>query len=91
MELQWETIQMSPEANTRTDRLKVFGGWIIKSLTLIQVIQGDEKNAQVKTDVGLAQSFIPDPDHLWQITAPAHPLAKVVPTPPKMVDELKLS
>lgn len=61
MELQWETIQISKDLLNRTDRLQVYGGWIVKMYTVVNVY---EEN-QVRTDVKVNTEFLSDPVHHW--------------------------
>ncbi len=62
MELQWETIQLSKDLTSRTDRLLVFAGWLVKTLSVVVV---SEANGQNTTEVKVNTTFVSDPGHHW--------------------------
>ena len=39
-----------------TERMKVYGGWIVRSI-----------HSSVGGNTAVAQSFVPDPEHLWKL------------------------
>lgn len=61
MELQWETIQLSKDLLSRTDRLQVYGGWLVKMLSVVTVVEDGVKRTEVK----VTSDFISDPVHHW--------------------------
>jgi hypothetical protein len=73
MELQWEVIQISKDLQTRTDRLKVIGGWLVKTLTVVNVLQNDV----TRTDIKVTTNFIADLTHHWVCTPSTPDFAEV--------------
>lgn len=57
MEFKWERIYGDSHSSSKTFRAKVFGGWIVRSIT-IDYDFGKEYSS----------TFIPDKDHEWVIT-----------------------
>lgn len=70
--LQWETIELSEDLQTRTDRLCVYGGWIVKTLTVVKVFENDV----VRTEVKVTTEFLSDPVHHWICDKVAMPSEK---------------
>jgi hypothetical protein len=70
MELKWETIQISSNLQTRTDRLKVVGGWLVKTLTVVTV----SENGATHTEVKVNMCFLADPTHHWVCQSSGLPL-----------------
>jgi hypothetical protein len=59
--LAWETIELSDDLQSRTDRLNVYGGWIVKTFTVVKVFE----NNILRTDVRVNTEFVVDPVHHW--------------------------
>lgn len=71
MELQWETIQLSKDLQTRTDRLLVMAGWLVKTLTVV-IVNEDGVN---RTEVKVNTTFVSDPAHHWVVDKVEVPMA----------------
>jgi hypothetical protein len=56
MRVDWEKIHGKDQTGVTTERLKVPGGWLVRSIYWRGVHEGGG---------GIAQSFIPDPNHEW--------------------------
>lgn len=83
MELTWETIQLSADKQTRTDRMMVIGGWLVKSFSLVQTVN----LGAMASDVKVTTNFVADPAHHWVCETPAAMLAPV--EPPAPLDQSK--
>lgn len=60
--MEWEDID-----NTHC-RTKIFGGWIVKSLTDVHVSFHNDMTPQTGYEWREAMVFVPDPKHEWEIT-----------------------
>lgn len=78
MELQWETIQLSADKQSRTDRMMVIGGWLVKSFSLVQT----QNLGSLASDVKVTSDFVPDPAHHWVVDMPEAMKAPAALPPP---------
>jgi len=82
MELTWETIQLSADKQSRTDRMMVIGGWLVKTFSLVQI----QNLGALASDVKVTSNFVSDPAHHWVVDLPA---ALKEPVAPPAPDESK--
>ncbi len=76
MPLQWESIelinQLTPQPPnlgilTKTDRAKVLGGWLVRTILIKRDIVQANPTApqQLESDTSVALTFVPDPQFAW--------------------------
>lgn len=63
MKLEWEKIACCDGGDTPycTERLGVWGGWIVKNYTIYNCPEFED------TNISESMVFIPDPKHEWEI------------------------
>jgi hypothetical protein len=76
--MEWQIIQFSEDKQNRTDRLQVMGGWIVKTFTLIQVVEVVGKKQSSRVDIKVNTSFVPDPNHFWKVAIITQDVAEVI-------------
>ncbi len=65
MKNKWEIVTVNNDSSNQTDvtgRLKVFGGWIVRSCNLIY-FDDDFNNVISESSV-----FVPDANHEWELS-----------------------
>lgn len=75
MALTWEVIDRQHHgedeadalaSSIRTERAKIAGGWLVRSIALRREISHPRGgNADVESSIGLALTFVPDADGRW--------------------------
>lgn len=66
-EQKWERVN-SPEDTEITQRLKVYGGWVVLTTSVDKKVTGAVSqygNVYSNDRATIAQCFVPDPNHEW--------------------------
>lgn len=65
--LVWEQIGSDEDLQV-TERLRVFGGWLVlTSIVFRQIAIGGNYETKREDQYTITQTFVPDPNHEWKI------------------------